>query len=123
MNKNVCHQKLFMIICVMICGIFLPVFSFSQSMTKKQSSLKPHKIRTVILKPGFEKRLMKKTAEISGVSGIIFWCGVFIYGHCKDESRSAKKIFDFVKKFTLIFRSLQVERISWPFFNYFLQIL
>lgn len=29
-----------------------------------------------------------------------------------------KKIFDFVKKFTLIFRSLQVERISWPFFNY-----
>lgn len=93
MNKNVCHQKLFMliIICVMICGIFLPVFSFSQSMPKKQSSLKPHKIRTVILKPGFEKRLMKKTAEISGVSGIIFWCGVFIYGHCKDGSRSAKK--------------------------------
>lgn len=86
MNKNVCHQKLFklMVICVMICGIFLPVFSFSQSMPKKQSSLKPHKIRTVILKPGFEKRLMKKTAEISGVSGII-------YGHCKDESRSAKK--------------------------------
>lgn len=122
MNKNVCHQKLFklMVICVMICGIFLPVFSFSQSMPKKQSSLKPHKIRTVILKPGFEKRLMKKTAEISGVSGIIFWCGVFIYGHCKDESRSAKKIFDFVKKFTLIFRRLQVERISWPFFNYFL---
>ena len=26
-----------------------------------------------------------------------------------------KKIFDFVKKFMLIFRSLQVERISWPF--------
>lgn len=74
MNKNVCHQKLFMlmIICVMICGIFLPVFSFSQSMTKKQSSLKPTEIRTVILKPGFEKRLMKRTAEISGVSGIIF---------------------------------------------------
>ena len=93
MNKNVCHQKLFMlmIICVMICGIFLPVFSFSQNMTKKQSSLKPHKISTVILKPGCEKRLMKKTAEISGVSGIIFWCGVFIYGHCKDKSRSAKK--------------------------------
>lgn len=74
MNKNVYHQKLFMlmIICVMICGIFLPVFSFSQSMPKKQSGLKPHKIRTVILKPRFEKRLMKKTAEISGVSGIIF---------------------------------------------------
>ncbi|AEN78333.1 hypothetical protein [Ligilactobacillus ruminis] len=88
-------------------------------MPKKQSSLKPTEIRTVILKPGFEKRFMKKTAEISGVSGIIFWCGVFIYGHCKDESRSAKKIFDFVKKFMLIFRSLQVERISWPFLTNF----
>lgn len=30
-----------------------------------------------------------------------------------------KKIFDFVKKFTLIFRSLQVERISWPFLIFF----
>lgn len=57
MNKNVCHQKLFMLmtICVMICGIFLPVFSFLQSMPKKQSSLKPTEIRTVILKPCFER--------------------------------------------------------------------
>lgn len=93
MNKNVCHQKLFMlmIICVMICGIFLPMFSFSQSMPERQRSLKPTEMRNVILNPGFERRIMKKTAEISGVSGIVFWCGVFIYGHCKDETKSVEE--------------------------------
>ncbi len=93
MNKNVCHQKLFMlvIICVMICGIFLPMFFFSRSMPERQKSLKPTEIRTVILKPSFERRIMKKTAEVSGVSGIVFWCGVFIYGHCKDEKRSVEE--------------------------------
>lgn len=93
MSKNMFHQKLFvlMIICIMICGILLPIFSFSQSMTESQKILKPAEIRNVILKPGFERHIMKKTAEISGISGIIFWGGVFIYGHCKDESRSSKK--------------------------------
>ena len=111
-----CHQKLFMLmtICVMICGIFLPVFSFLQSMPKKQSSLKTTEIRTVILKPCFERASWKSGWNLRRFRNY-FWCGVFIYEHCKDESRSSKKIFDFVKKFMLIFRNLQAERISWPF--------
>ena len=125
MNKNVCHQKLFklMVICVMICGIFLPVFSFSQSMPKKQSILKPHKIRTVILKPGFEKRLMKKRLKSQAFQELFFCLVSLFMDIARMNQDQLKKIFDFVKKFTLIFRSLQVERISWPFFNYFLQIL
>ena len=99
----------------MICGIFLPVFSFSQSMSKKQSSLKPHKIRTVILKPRFEKRLMKKRLKSQEFQELFFGVASLFMDIAKMNQDQLKKIFDFVKKFMLIFRSLQVERISWPF--------